>query len=83
MRYGGHFDNPIMFSRDCEPLRTDLSMTVFLSNPDDYDGGDLELDTAAGSQSFKLPAGHAFVYSTTMYHRVMQVTRGTRLAAVA
>ena len=82
MEYGGHFDNPIMFSRDGEPLRTDLSMTVFLSDPEDYDGGDLELDTAAGSHSFKLPAGQAFVYSTTMYHRVMPVTRGTRLAAV-
>jgi PKHD-type hydroxylase len=57
MGYGGHFDNPIMFSRD-------------------------ELETAVGSQSFKLPAGHAFVYSTTMYHRVAPVTRGTRLAAV-
>ena len=82
MGYGGHFDNPIMFSRDGEPIRTDLSMTVFLSDPEDYDGGDLELDTAFGSQAFKLPAGHAFVYSTTLHHRVAPVTRGTRLAAV-
>ncbi len=71
-----------MFGRDGEPLRTDLSMTVFLSDPEDYDGGDLDLETAIGSQRFKLPAGHAFVYSTTMYHRVAPVTRGIRLAAV-
>lgn len=82
MEYGGHFDNPIMYSRDGEPLRTDLSMTVFLSDPEDYDGGDLELESALGPQSFKLPAGHAFVYATTVYHRVAPVTRGARLAAV-
>ena len=82
MEYGGHFDNPIMFGRDGEPMRTDLSMTVFLSAPEDYDGGDLDLDTPFGSQTFKLPAGHAFIYPTTMYHRVAPVTRGTRLAAV-
>jgi PKHD-type hydroxylase len=82
MEYGGQFDNPIVFSRDGEPLRTDLSMTVFLSTPEDYDGGELDLDTPFGSQTFKLPAGHAFIYPTTMYHRVAPVTRGTRLAAV-
>ncbi len=82
MEYGGHFDIPIIFSRDGEPPRTDLSMTVFLSAPTDYDGGELDLDTAFGSQAFKLPAGHAFLYPTTMYHRVAPITRGTRLAAV-
>lgn len=82
MEYGGHFDNPILFSRDGEPLRSDLSMTVFLSAPDDYDGGELDLDTPFGSRAIKLPAGHAFLYPTTMYHRVAPVTRGTRLAAV-
>lgn len=82
MAYGGHFDNPVMFSRDGEPMRTDLSMTVFLSEPQDYDGGELELDTATGPHSVKLPAGHAFVYSTTMFHRVTPITRGIRLAAV-
>lgn len=82
MEYGGHFDNPILFSRDGEPLRSDLSMTVFLSAPTDYDGGELVLDTPFGPQTLKLPAGHAFVYPTTMYHRVAPVTRGARLAAV-
>jgi PKHD-type hydroxylase len=83
MEYGGHFHNPILFSRDGEPLCTDLSLTVFLSAPENYAGGELDFETAFGSQSFKLPAGHAFIYSTTMYHRVTPVTRGTRLAAVA
>lgn len=82
MEYGGHFDNPIMFSRDGEPLRTDLSMTVFLNDPGDYGGGELNLDTPFGAQTCKLPAGHAFVYPTTMYHRVAPVTEGERLAAV-
>jgi PKHD-type hydroxylase len=82
MEYGGHFDNPILFSRDGEPLRSDLSMTVFLSAPEDYDGGELDLDTPFGSRAIKLPAGHAFLYPTTMYHRVAPVIRGTRLAAV-
>lgn len=82
MEYGGHFDNPILFSRDGEPLRSDLSMTVFLSDPADYDGGDLDLETPFGPQTFKLPAGHAFIYPTTIYHRVAPITRGTRLAAV-
>ena len=68
---------------DGEPLHTDLSMTVFLSAPENYAGGELDFETAFGSQSFKLPAGHAFIYSKTMYHRVTPVTRGTRLAAVA
>ncbi len=56
---------------------------MFLSAPENYAGGELDFETAFGSQSFKLPAGHAFIYSTTMYHRVTPVTRGTRLAAVA
>ena len=82
MEYGGHIDNPILFSRDGEPLRSDVSMTVFLSDPGDYDGGELDLETPFGPQIVKLPAGHAFAYPTTMYHRVTPVTRGTRLAAV-
>ncbi|MDX1418140.1 MAG: Fe2+-dependent dioxygenase [Candidatus Promineifilaceae bacterium] len=82
MEYGGHFDNPILFSRRGEPLRSDISMTVFLSVPGDYDGGELHLDTPFGSQKIKLPAGHAFLYPTTMYHRVTPVSKGIRLAAV-
>ncbi len=71
-----------MFSRGGESLRTDLSMTVFLGDPEDDDGGELDLDATFGPQTFKQPAGHAFIYSTTVYHRVAPITRGMRLAAV-
>jgi PKHD-type hydroxylase len=83
MEYGSHLDNPIMFHRNNEPLRTDLSITVFLSDPESYDGGELSLETQFGEQTVKLPAGDAVVYATTLRHRVTPVTRGTRLAAVA
>lgn len=82
MEYGSHFDNPILFDRDGQPMRSDLSITVFLSEPESYDGGELSLDTPFGVQTFKVPAGDAVVYATTMRHRVTPVTRGTRLAAV-
>jgi len=83
MEYGSHLDNPIMFHRNNEPLRTDLSITVFLSDPESYDGGELSLETQFGEQTVKLSAGDAVVYATTLRHRVTPVTRGTRLAAVA
>ena len=80
MAYGDHIDNPIMGGRD--PLRTDLSMTLFLSDPESYDGGELELETTFGTPSVKLKAGDAVVYSTTLRHRVRPVTRGRRIAIV-
>ena len=82
MEYGTHIDNPILFSRDGDPLRSDLSMTVFLSEPDSYEGGELELQSPFGLQTVKMAAGDAVIYSTTMRHRVTPITRGTRLAAV-
>lgn len=82
MEYGSHVDNPILFRRDGEPLRSDLSMTVFLSPAESYDGGELELETPFGLQTVKMDAGDALVYATTLRHRVTPVTRGTRLAAV-
>ena len=82
MEYGSHFDNPIMFDRQGEPMRPDLSVTVFLSDVKSYDGGALSLDTPFGTQTIRLAAGSAVVYATTMRHRVTPVTRGTRLAAV-
>jgi PKHD-type hydroxylase len=82
MAYGLHFDNPIMTNRDGEPMRSDISMTAMLSDPESYDGGELSLITPFGVQSYKPPAGDAVFYATTMQHQVMAVTRGTRLAAV-
>jgi PKHD-type hydroxylase len=82
MEYGPHFDNPIMANRDGEPMRSDISLTMFLSDPESYDGGELSLETPFGNQAFKAPAGDAVIYATTVHHRVTPVTRGTRLVAV-
>lgn len=77
MEYGAHVDDAIMGG-----MRTDLSVTVFLSDPGDYEGGELVIESAAGEQDVKLAAGDAVVYPTTFLHRVAPVTSGERLAAV-
>jgi PKHD-type hydroxylase len=79
MSFGNHVDNAVM---GADHLRTDVSVTVFLAEPGDYDGGELVIDTAGGEQSFKLPAGAAVAYPSTTLHRVTEVTRGTREVAV-
>jgi len=63
-------------------MRTDVSFTLFLSDPDTYDGGELVIETSAGEQPFKLQAGSMIVYPSTTLHRVAPVERGTRVAAV-
>lgn len=75
--YGTHVDDAFMNGR-----RTDVSVTVFLSDPGAYDGGELMIETPAGEQAIKLPAGAAIVYPSTTLHRVEPVTRGERLACV-
>ena len=80
MDYGGHVDNAIMGGG--EPLRADLSLTVFLSDPADYDGGELVIDADGAARPVKLPAGSAVLYPSTSVHKVNAVTRGTRLAGV-
>ena len=80
MEYGFHVDAAVMNKPDC--LRTDISVTVFINEPDDYDGGELVVQTPYGPQSAKLKAGDAIVYPSNLLHRVMPVTRGERLAAV-
>jgi PKHD-type hydroxylase len=75
--YGRHVDNAWMAGG-----RSDISFTVFLSDPDDYQGGDLILESPAGEQRLRLPAGHAFLYPSTLLHRVEAVTAGERLVAV-
>ncbi|MCB1744807.1 MAG: Fe2+-dependent dioxygenase [Gammaproteobacteria bacterium] len=77
MGYGAHFDSFVMGSE--HPIRTDLSMTLYLSEPGDYDGGELVLETPYGEEEIKLPAGDAVVYATTVKHRVDTVTRGARV----
>src|SRR5262249_6465776 len=78
MTYGRHVDNPLMGGT----LRADLSVTVFLSALDSYDGGELCIETDLGVEQVKLPAGDAVVYPATTVHWVAPVTRGTRLASV-
>lgn len=77
MEYGNHVDDAIM-----NGMRMDLSFTLFLSDPDSYDGGELVIDNPTGEQEIKLPAGSAVLYPATSLHRVAPVTRGQRLAAV-
>ena len=77
--YGQHVDDALMGE---PPLRTDLAWTLFLSDPESYDGGELTIDTAGGETPVKLPAGALVVYDCGALHRVAPVTRGERLAAV-
>jgi PKHD-type hydroxylase len=80
MEYGGHVDNAVMGGG--EPMRADLSITVFLTDPADYDGGELVINADGAAQSIKLPAGSAIVYPSTSIHKVNKVTRGSRLCGV-
>lgn len=75
--YGTHVDDAIM-----DGVRTDVAFTLFLSAPDSYGGGELIIETAAGEEAIKLPAGSLVAYPCTSLHRVAEVTRGERLAAV-
>ncbi len=77
--YGWHIDSPIMG----EPqIRTDLAMTIFLSDPDSYEGGELILQADAGALTFKPAKGDAVLYPCQYVHCVNSVTKGRRLAAV-
>ncbi|MBN8262983.1 MAG: Fe2+-dependent dioxygenase [Xanthomonadales bacterium] len=89
-RYAGgqsfdwHVDNAVRYDRSrgsVDPVRTDLSATLFLADPDDYDGGDLEIEDTYGTQRIKLPAGHMVLYPGTSLHRVLPVTSGARVAS--
>jgi PKHD-type hydroxylase len=80
--FGQHIDNAIRSVKNSpHRIRTDLSMTVFLSEPDEYDGGELVVEDTYGSKSVKLPAGHAVLYPASSLHHVTAVTRGKRLAS--
>lgn len=77
MHYGSHVDDALM-----QGQRTDVSFTLFLSEPGSYDGGELVIESASGEDAVKLAAGSLVAYPSTTLHRVALVTRGTRLAAV-
>jgi PKHD-type hydroxylase len=80
--YGAHVDGGVRpVAGSSERVRTDLSATLFLSEPADYDGGELMIEDMFGPRSIKLPAGDLLLYPGTSIHRVMPVTRGARLAS--
>jgi PKHD-type hydroxylase len=78
MGYGEHVDDPLF-----QGNRSDVSMTVFLSDPESYEGGELVIQWGGLEKGFKLAAGDMVVYPSTTLHRVQTVTRGTRLVAVS
>jgi PKHD-type hydroxylase len=80
MTYGWHVDEALFPSTP--PIRSDLSCTVFLNAPHEYDGGELTVQFGAQELSYKLEPGQAILYPSTTIHQVAPVTRGTRLAAI-
>jgi PKHD-type hydroxylase len=80
--FGMHVDNAIRLRRGSDfRIRSDLSATLFLTDPDSYDGGELVIEDQFGEQRVKLPAGHMVLYPASSLHRVEPVTRGTRVAS--
>ena len=80
--YGNHVDNAIhYFNEKNITVRTDVSMTIFLSEPDEYEGGELIIEDTYGEHEVKLDAGDAIIYPATSLHRVEPVTSGSRIAA--
>lgn len=80
--YGAHVDSAVMqLPGSHEQMRTDVSATLFLAEPSEYDGGELEIEGPFGVQSVKLAAGDMVVYPSTSLHRVTPVTRGARIAS--
>ncbi len=82
MSFGNHVDNAIRrIATSGSRVRTDLSATLFLADPESYDGGALVIEDTFGEQRVKLPAGDLILYPGTSVHRVEPVTHGTRLAS--
>lgn len=80
--FGLHVDNAVRQVRGTgQRVRTDLSATLFLADPAEYDGGELVVEDTYGAHAVKLPAGHMVLYPSSSLHRVNPVTRGTRVAS--
>lgn len=80
--FGSHVDSAIRIRRGSDfRVRSDLSATLFLADPDSYDGGELVIEDSFGQQRVKLPAGHMVLYPASSVHRVGPVTRGARIAS--
>jgi PKHD-type hydroxylase len=80
-QYGFHVDGAVMALSSDAQLRSDVSCTLFLSEPDEYDGGELIVNDTYGEHEVKLPAGDLIVYPSSSLHRVTPVTRGARMAS--
>ena len=80
MTYGWHVDEALFPSTP--PMRSDLSCTIFLNDPSEYDGGELVMQLGAQELAYRLNAGDAILYPSTTIHQVAPVTRGVRLAAI-
>jgi PKHD-type hydroxylase len=82
MHFGNHVDNAVrLLPASGAKIRTDISATLFLSSPEEYDGGELLVEDTYGAHAIKLPAGDMVIYPATSLHRVTPVTRGARLAS--
>lgn len=80
--FGNHVDNAIrQIAGTPHRIRTDLSATLFLTNPEDYEGGELVIEDTYGVHSIKLPAGHLILYPATSLHNVRPVTNGARISS--
>jgi PKHD-type hydroxylase len=80
--YGTHVDNAVrQIPGTAQRMRTDISATLFLAQPDEYDGGELMIEDTFGVHNVKLPAGHMVLYPSGSLHQVKPVTRGARLAS--
>jgi len=80
-QYGFHVDGAVMGVGNGEQMRSDISCTLFLNEPEDYDGGELIVNDTYGEHEVKLPAGDAIIYPSSSLHRVTPVTRGARIAS--
>lgn len=81
MTFGSHVDNAIREHHSGIRIRTDISSTLFISEPEEYDGGELIVEDTYGTHAVKLPAGDMIVYPGTSLHNVTPITRGSRIAS--